>query len=141
MAYNPSIYMPYGQQSFPQPVAQPNWMYQPTQTQPQPMQQPFDNIIGVSGRKGADAFAMGPNSRAILFDDTEDVMYRVTTDGAGVKTIAEFDFTPREAVHERAAEYATRDELAAFGAKLDEVMAKLDSLPRPRTRKAAGDGE
>jgi len=137
MAYNPSIYMPYGQQSFPQPVAQPNWMYQPTQT----TVQPFDNIIGVSGRKGADAFAMGPNSRAILFDDSEDVMYRVTTDGAGVKTIAEFDFTPREAVHERAAEYATRDELAAFEAKLDEVMAKLDSLPRPRTRKAATDGE
>lgn len=137
MAYNPSIYMPYGQQSYPQPVAQPNWMYQPTQT----TVQPFDNIIGVSGRKGADAFAMGPNSRAILFDDSEDVMYRVTTDGAGVKTIAEFDFTPREAVHERAAEYATRDELAAFEAKLDEVMAKLDSLPRPRTRKAAGDGE
>lgn len=135
MAYNPSLYMPYGQQSYPQA----SWYYQPTQTQVQPQQQPFDLIIAVSGRNGAEAFQMPPNSRAVLFDDRQDVMYRVSTDGAGYKTVTEFDFSPREGAETAPdAQYATK-------ADLDALMAKIDALgaqkPATRTRKAAADGE
>ena len=141
MAYNPSLYMPYGQQSYPQPTYQQTFV-----PQVQPQQQPFDLIIAVSGRNGAEAFQMPPNSRAVLFDDKEDVMYRVSTDGAGYKTVTEFDFTPRNVAsgHEEPPEggYATK-------ADVEALMAEIDALKHPAaskstrtvSRKAATDGE
>ena len=64
MAYNPNLYMPYGQQSYPQA----GWAYQQPQAMQPQQPQPFDLIIAVSGRNGAEAFQMPPNSRAVLFD-------------------------------------------------------------------------
>lgn len=139
MAYNPSLYMPYGQQSYPMP------QYQQPMPQVQPQPQPFDLIIAVSGRNGAEAFQMPPNSRAVLFDDKEDVMYRVSTDGAGYKTVTEFDFSPRSAAQEQQgadpALYVPRSDFEVLEAK----VAALESLAQPKTtrstRKAATDGE
>lgn len=126
MAYNPSIYQPYGQQQ--------SWMYQPTQTQP------VNGLVSVTGIEGAKAYQLPPNSAMPLFDSNDDVLYLKTTDGAGFPTVKAFSFSPIEQPQPQA-DYATRDELAKFEEKLDEVMAKLDALPKPRTRKAATDGE
>lgn len=133
MAYNPSLYMPYGQQSFPMP------QYQQPMPQVQQQPQPFDLIIAVSGRNGAEAFQMPPNSRAVLFDDKVDVMYRVSTDGAGYKTVKEFDFSPREGAEKPSeAQYATKADLDALMEKIDALTAQR---PATRARKAATDGE
>ena len=139
MAYNPNIYMPYGQQGYPQP----NWYYQPTQAQAQPQQQPFDLIIAVSGRNGAEAFQMPPNSRAVLFDDKRDIMYRVSTDGAGYKTVTEFDFSPREGAEKPSeAQYATKTDIEALMAEIDALKHPAASKStRTVSRKAADDGE
>lgn len=134
MAYNPNLYMPYGQQSYPQPT------YQQTFVPQQPQQpQPFDLIIAVSGRNGAEAFQMPPNSRAVLFDDSEDVMYRVSTDGAGYKTVQEFDFAPRATEAPQEAQFVTRDDFDALMAKVDALTAQKPA--RGTARKAATDGE
>ncbi len=134
MAYNPNLYMPYGQQSFPMP------QYQPQPQVPQ-QPQPFDLIIAVSGRNGAEAFQMPPNSRAVLFDDKSDVMYRVSTDGAGYKTVTEFDFAPREAAETPAdAGYATKADIEALSARIDALAAPAASkATRTASRKAAAD--
>lgn len=63
-------------------------------TQPQPMMQ--QNIIEVSGREGANAFAMGPNCSALLLDNTAPIVWVARTDGAGYKTLAPFDLTPHD---------------------------------------------
>ena len=134
MAYNANLYQPYGQQSYPQPT------YQQTFVPQQPQQpQPFDLIIAVSGRNGAEAFQMPPNSRAVLFDDSKDVMYRVSTDGAGYKTVQEFDFAPRATEAPQEAQYVTRDDFDALMAKVDALTAQKP--PRGTARKAANDGE
>ena len=67
--------------SFPQPYA----------PQPQPTQ-----VIRVKGRPGADAFAMGPNSSALLLDESGTLVWLCTTDGAGYKTISPYDITPHQ---------------------------------------------
>lgn len=51
-------------------------------------------IIKVNGRNGADAFAMGPNESALLLDESGLIVWAVTTDGAGYKTVAPYDIAP-----------------------------------------------
>lgn len=136
MAYNPNMY-------YPQPMAAPmtvqsNWMYQPTQTATHmSFQQPYDARIKVKGRKGAEAFWMPPNSHAILFDEDEDTFFYKHTDAAGYGTVTDFGFYPKEPIEAKVAsvESVTREEF-------DELAAKVAALaPKPRTRKAANDGE
>ncbi len=53
----------------------------------QPQATPPQAITFVSGRDGAAAYAMGPNSSAALFDNSAEFVYVKTTDGAGFPTI------------------------------------------------------
>lgn len=46
-------------------------------------QQPQDGLIRVTGMQGAKAYQMPANSRAALFDDTDDIVIIKMTDGAG----------------------------------------------------------
>jgi len=68
--------------------AQSNYM------QPQPQQQPQQNIIKVHGFEGAQAFNMAPNSNVLLLDESNPIIYIKTTDGAGYPTIKAFTITP-----------------------------------------------
>lgn len=46
-------------------------------------QAPQDGLIRVTGMQGAKAYQMPANSRAALFDDTDDIVIIKMTDGAG----------------------------------------------------------
>lgn len=48
-----------------------------------PAQVPQDGLIRVTGMQGAKAYQMPANSRAALFDDTDDIVIIKMTDGAG----------------------------------------------------------
>ena len=61
------------------------------------MPQPNQMYAGrVNGKGGADAFQMGAYSTAFLLDESGLIMWIVTTDGAGYKTIAPYDLTPHQ---------------------------------------------
>ena len=60
-------------------------------------QPPVMSVIRVSGINGADAFQMGPNSSALLLDETEPIVWLVQTDGAGYKTKTPYDIIPHKA--------------------------------------------
>lgn len=60
-------------------------------------QQPRHEVVKVSGENGARAFQMPANSSALLLDESGVIVWLVTTDGAGYKTVAPFDITPHEA--------------------------------------------
>ena len=77
------------------------WNYNPYHSPPYqapymplPQQAPSMQVVRVNGRGGADAFAMGPNSSALLLDESGTLVWAVTTDGAGYKTISPYDITP-----------------------------------------------
>lgn len=138
MAYNPSLYNPYGQ---PQPYS---WS-QPSQPMWTP--QPTNGLVRVKGRQGAEAYPMGPNSVSpVLLDEDQDVFYIKRTDASGIGTVDDFDFAPRAAVQEQAPAYATAEQLDALAQRVEEIaasMATRDDAPQPakRTRKAASDAQ
>lgn len=63
--------------------------------------QPFNygqrqEIIHVNGRQGADAYQLAPNSSALLLDENEPLVWLVTTDGAGYKSVSPYSIAPYE---------------------------------------------
>lgn len=75
------------------------YMPQPNQYQPQPyglQQAPQMQVVRVNGRPGAEAYAIGPNSSALLLDESGRLVWAVTTDGAGYKTISPYDILPHQ---------------------------------------------
>lgn len=55
---------------------------------------PQMQVTKVNGEGGANAFAMGPNSSALLLDTSGTMIWAVTTDGAGYKTVVPYDISP-----------------------------------------------
>ena len=73
---------PYGiQQPMIQPMAQ---AAQPTQ------------VVRVNGENGAKAYNLGANSSALLLDESGLMVWLVTADGAGYKTVSAYDITPHQ---------------------------------------------
>jgi len=69
--------------------------------QTMPAAAPQMQVTKVNGEGGANAYSMGPNSSAILLDASGTMIWAVTTDGAGYKTVVPYDISPhksREAV-------------------------------------------
>lgn len=64
-----------------------NFMY----TQPQRTE-----VVRVNGRAGAESYALGPNSSALLLDESGTLVWLATTDGAGYKTVAPYDISPHQ---------------------------------------------
>ena len=63
-------------------------MYQQAQQQTQ--------VVRVNGEAGARTYQIGPNSSAMLLDESGTMVWLVTTDGAGYKTVGAYDITPHQ---------------------------------------------
>ena len=53
-------------------------------------------VVKVTGRPGAEAFQMGPDSSALLLDTSAPIVWLVQTDGAGYKSLLPYDIKPHE---------------------------------------------
>ena len=65
----------------------------------QPPVQPFtppSSVIKVNGENGARAYNLGANSSALLLDESGLMVWLVTSDGAGYKTVTPYDITPHQ---------------------------------------------
>jgi hypothetical protein len=74
----------------------------------------------------------------VVFDDKENFMYRITTDGAGVKTVKRFPYIDEDGAGEEAAP-AWLSKLNERLDSMDERISALSNQRQPRTRKAASD--
>lgn len=129
---SPSAAMPQQMQSYaamPQRMAPMRSSYEPPMT-----------VIRVSGRAGADAFMMPPNSEAILLNENENIFYYKTTDGAGYPTVQECEFSPRTTAAAASVAYATQDELTALREEFAELKGALNNGKQPRKARTE-DGE
>ena len=73
--------------------------YMPSYGSQTPMYQsylPQMQVTKVSGENGARAFQMGANSSALLLDETGTLVWLVTSDGAGYKTVCPYDISPHQ---------------------------------------------
>ena len=125
MAYNPNLYNHYGQQ--------PSWIPTPAVA----AQQPINGFVRASGKEGAAAFAMPPNSSMPIFDDTENILYIKTTDAAGFQTIKECDVIPRDSAKTDSKDGpVTRAEFESLKRQVEQLASQ-----RPRNRKKEGYNE
>lgn len=125
-AQPPSAYMP-------RPMMQPMAMPRPMYGAPVPTAAP----VRVNGRAGADAYSMGPNETAVLFDENSDVFFLKATDGAGYPTVRPFRFEPLpEAGAAPAAAYATVEDIEALRAEINELKGALTNGKQPVRGKA-----
>ena len=65
--------------------------------QPVPAQPAQQQVVRVNGDNGARAYQMGANSSALLLDESGTMVWLVTSDGAGYKTVSAYDITPHQA--------------------------------------------
>lgn len=61
----------------------------------QSYQQPVQ-VTKVNGENGARAYQIGPNSSALLLDESGTMVWLCTTDGAGYKTVSAYDIAPHQ---------------------------------------------
>jgi len=65
------------------------------QFQPQPVQP--TQVVRVNGENGAKTYAIGANSSALLLDESGTMVWLVTSDGAGYKSVSAYDIVPHKA--------------------------------------------
>lgn len=53
-------------------------------------------VVRVNGENGARAYQIGANSSALLLDESGLMVWLVTSDGAGYKTVSAYDITPHQ---------------------------------------------
>ena len=68
----------------------------PYQQQPMQPAQPPSQVVKVNGENGARAFSIGANSSALLLDESGLMVWLVTSDGAGYKTVSAYDIKPHQ---------------------------------------------
>lgn len=91
-------------------------------------------IVQVNGENGARAYQMPPNSNALLLDSTDPLVWLVSTDGAGYKTVQPFKiepYTPPEPVNLN----DIMNRLVSLEEKLNESNITTDEPKPKRTTK------
>lgn len=124
MAYNPSLYNPYGSQQFQPTVTQPNWYYQPTVTQMQ--QQPINGLIKVTGIEGAQMYQLPPGSVSPpLFLEEENAFFVKTTDDGGAATIKKYTFeeAPIANASNNSGDFVTRE---YFDQQMNNILEAIN---------------
>ena len=132
MAYNPSLYNPYGSQQF-QPTTGGNLQYQPTYTP----QQPVNGLIKVTDIRGAEMYLIPPGSVSPpLFLEDENAFFIKTTDDGGAATIKKYVFEEAPMTAQNQGEFVTRE---YFDQKMQAIMEAINGKhPVPEQPAAQG---
>ena len=107
----------------------PYGQYIPQQYQIPSQQLPVTQVVKVHGEDGAKAYQMGANSSALLLDESGLLVWLVTSDGAGYKTISAYDIKPHEVVP--APDYGS----------LESRIEKLEMIVNGNTKRTASVGK
>lgn len=119
MAYN-GFYSPYGQ-IYNQPS------YQPAT----PQNQANTGLIWIQGEAAAKSYLVAPNTTVVLFDSESQTVYLKSADAAGMPSMRILDYTIRDqkapnGVFDKQVEsYATKDEINALRAEIEEIQARI----------------
>lgn len=117
MAYNPSLYNPYGSQQFQPTISYHNqYMSSPAP----PSQQPINGLIWIDSIEEAQMFPLPPNSTSYPLMFRNEPRFAVkTTDGSGAYTIETFSFIKDEV------ETTTNDSDFVTKSDLDKYLDKF----------------
>lgn len=95
-------------------------------------------VVRVNGENGARAYQMGANSSALLLDESGLMVWLVTSDGAGYKSVSAYDITPHQATP--APDYGTLESrLQTVEKKIEEMITNGTSRNPSANRKSKSD--
>lgn len=118
---------------FQNPYYNPYGFMQQSQPQVQPTQ-----VVRVNGENGARAYQIGANSSALLLDESGLMIWLVTSDGAGYKSVSAYDITPHQATP--APDYGTLESrLQTVEKKIEEMITNGTSRNPSANRKVKSD--
>ena len=105
--------------------------------QQQPVQQPTQ-VVRVNGENGAKAYSIGANSSALLLDESGLMVWLVTSDGAGYKTVSAYDITPHQETP--APDFGSLESrIQTVEKKIEEMMNNGNARNPSATRKGKSD--
>lgn len=96
---------------------------------------PKQEVIRVSGRAGASAFAMGPNSSVLLMDETQPVVWLKTTDSACYPTLTGYPLGDPSELEKEEVPVSAFDSIAS---RLESIERRLDELSGKSDASTAG---
>ena len=70
----------------------------PQQYQQMAQNLPVQQVVRVNGENGAKSYQLGANGSALLLDESGTMVWLVTADGAGWKSVTAYDITPHQTV-------------------------------------------
>ena len=94
---------------------------------------PVQQVVKVNGENGARAFTMGANSSALLLDESGTLVWLVTSDGAGYKTVSAYDIVPHQ--EQPKPDYSTLEQRIE---KLEMIVNGTSRNPSAVGKKRAG---
>ena len=104
----------------------------------QPIQQQTTQVVRVNGENGAKAFSIGANGSALLLDESGTMVWLVTSDGAGYKTVSAYDITPHQVAP--APDFGSLESrINTVEKKLEEMIANGNTRNAAPTRKVKSD--
>ena len=83
-------------------------------------------VTRVNGENGARTYQIGANSSALLLDESGTMVWLVTSDGAGYKTVSAYDIVPH------------KTEPAPDFGSLESRVKRLEEMINDRNHAAAG---
>ena len=82
---------------------------------------PPTQVVRVNGENGAKAYGIGANSSALLLDESGTMVWLVTSDGAGYKTVSAYDIVPHQTTP--APDYGSlENRIQTVEKKIEEMM-------------------
>ena len=113
------------QNPFLNPINPYGFMQQPQIQQ----QQPSTQVVRVNGENGARAFQLGPNSSALLLDESGVMVWLVTSDGAGYKSVSAYDITPHQS--------APAPDYGSLESRIQSIEKRLEEMNNGNSRNPA----
>ena len=117
--------------------------FQQMQTAPQPMTiqtQPTNDMIWVLNENEATSYPVAPNNSVVLWDKSNPTIYVKSVNASGMPSMRVLDFTERVENAQNAPkkheckcgeQFATKEQIKALNAKIDELTAKYEELSQP----------
>ena len=94
---------------------------------------PVTQVVRVNGENGAKAYSLGANSSALLLDESGLMVWLITTDGAGYKSISAYDIAPHQE--------APKPDFGSLESRVQSIEKRLEEMSNGNPKRTAPTGK
>lgn len=90
-------------------------------------------VVRVNGENGAKAYTLGANSSALLLDESGSMVWLVTSDGAGYKSVSAYDILPHQE--------APKPDFGTLENRIQNVEKRLEEIVNGNSKRTSATGK